>query len=92
MRQEVELKMIAEIKEDIKSIIEQSNGAAAISDVIGGLRGSWRSPYSPKSGRRWRIGGGPVGQEDMLRRIGFDVTQTNKQRGGGYLTLVTIAE
>jgi len=44
----------AKLAADILSILVAANGRESASTVSESLRGGWRSPYSPESGRRWK--------------------------------------
>jgi len=77
------------LTEDVLEILIANGGSEYVSQIQGSLRGSMRSGYTLKSGRRWSFSGGRCDFETTLKTLGFTLTYAGKS-GGGNKTLVTL--
>ena len=65
----------AKLAADILSILVAANGRESANTVSESLRGGWRSPYSPESGRRWKGLSNIHDLADAAEELGFTIVR-----------------
>lgn len=80
-----------DFQEDVLSVLcRTANGREAISVLLDSLRGGYRAPVSPESGRRWRGIGTLSNFERLLEDAGFRFEKVYNESGCTLRTYVTV--